>query len=1208
MEVINRPPVAQTSVAETLQFIWHPHPIIPTAGREIRDITIQPGSTVREICLAAGIDAGQPITINLDDRRLTDAEWDTVCPQPGQMLSVQAAVADGGGDGGSNPLQVVLLVSVIALSIAAPYLAPAAWGTIGAAGGVTMVGAMLSAAVGIAGAMIVNAVFSAGYNSPNMATNNGANSQASPTYSLSGGNNRMRQFEPMPVVMGSHRFFPDLGAKPYTEYVGDDQYLYQIYHLGLSNLTTSDWKIGTTPITSYADYEWHYPNAQGQLTAFPGNVDSQSGASLTQEAGWITRTTSSNTYKIGLDILGSLYYANDQGGLDATSVSLSIEYKLTTESTWTSGGTHTLSGNSQTPIRKSIVIAVPPGTYDVRVKRNTADSTDTRLQNKTQFDVLRSYQLDTADYTGQNRVGLVIRASEQLNGVIQQLSCHASALCHYYNGSAWVTAPSSNPAHWFMHFSRGHYAPNGKLLYGAVLPDSRLDLPGLVAWANFCAIENLTFNAVLDGTQTCIDVLTLIARCGFASPSWGTGKLGVVWDGRNQPAVDAYGMSNIIKGSFEVSYITEQLAEEIVVRFTNQDKDWSQDEVRVLVPGITTPKRTSTIDLFGCTSEAMAGKFANYVAAQQKYRRRRVSWDTDFQGFSCTRGDVVVLSHDLTQWGYSGRVVSINGYEVKIDRTVPRNGNQEFLLLTRPDGSMDTYTVRASATESDSLVLTEPVVLQPDCLPMDHTWMFSPMPTPGKKVKIVSVQPVSESRIKIVATDEYPEFYDAWDGIWNAAPKQTLLLNSTPEVSRIAINEMVYRGADNNVLSRVSVAFQAKNFERGNVRYKIGDGAWVRLTVYTSAFEFNTEQTGNLTVEITPINGAFSGKPVVGYASIQGLQSTQPPPDITSIIALYNNAIGGQTVLNWQAVEDFRQPDILYEVRLGDTWTTSKVLGRTPLTQFVAQGDGTYWVAAVHLKSGTAIYSASPTSASIVGATLQNNVLAIFDESNTGWSGTRTGGAVINNNTLMLASSAGQVTSSSGSYTMPASHIINAGRVCPCNVSITVGAGAVKVGDNILAVDNVLALQDLLNDELGTKVTVLPQIALGDDTGNYGSWQNFLPGYYKARYFKARLLFSTSDLTITPVIADFVMTVDVPDRVDTGQIITAEAGSAVTYTAPFNGGATGLTVPAVQLTIVNAQAGDDVVLSNQTLAGFTVRVTNAGVGVSRAVNWLSQGY
>ena len=153
-----------------------------------------------------------------------------------------------------------------------------------------------------------------------------------------------------------------------------------------------------------------------------------------------------------------------------------------------------------------------------------------------------------------------------------------------------------------------------------------------------------------------------------------------------------------------------------------------------------------------------------------------------------------------------------------------------------------------------------------------------------------------------------------------------------------------------------------------------------------------------------------------------------------------------------------------------------------------------------------------------------------------------------------------------------------------------------------------LALQDLLNDELGTKVTVLPQIALGDDTGNYGSWQNFLPGYYKARYFKARLLISTSDLTITPVAADFVMTVDVPDRVDTGQITTAEAGSAVTYTAPFNGGATGLTVPAVQLTIVNAQAGDDVVLSNQTLSGFTVRVTNAGVGVSRAVNWLSQGY
>jgi hypothetical protein len=135
----------------------------------------------------------------------------------------------------------------------------------------------------------------------------------------------------------------------------------------------------------------------------------------------------------------------------------------------------------------------------------------------------------------------------------------------------------------------------------------------------------------------------------------------------------AFGMSNIIRDSFEVAYISENLADEIVVRFSNPSKDYEQDEVRVLAPDVVTPTRTSAIDLFGCTSATMAGKFANYVAAQQFYRRRRrVTWQSDFEGFVCQRGDVVLLSHDMTQWGYSGRFVSVNDNIVTLDRSVPR--------------------------------------------------------------------------------------------------------------------------------------------------------------------------------------------------------------------------------------------------------------------------------------------------------------------------------------------------------------------------------------------------------------------------------------------------------------------------------------------------------------------------------------------------------
>lgn len=1212
--------VKNDSLKQQLDIIYRPHPVLPSVDCKFAQQEWKQGLTVRQILIANGVDQFQPIVIVVNDRLLTVKEWDTVCPDPGSIINVKAEVTGGGGDG-NKVLNTVLMVAVIlvAVALAAPT------GGLSLVGALGQTGASLAAAgFMIAGSLIVNALVPVlPPSAAALDTASGSNATSSPTYNLSGGSNSLRPYQSMPIVMGTHRFFPDLGSKPYTEYKDNDQFLYQIFNFGLSDVTLSDFKIGTTPITSYTEYTWYDPNDAGQFTAFPGNVDSLTGAALTQAADWVQRTSSSDAYRLGIDVTGVFYYANNSGGLDYTSVDFEIQYKLTTDSTWSSSVNLSIGSNSQTPVRKTYFIDVPTGTYDVRVRRITADTTDSRLQNKTNFDTLRTYQLDNATYYGQTRKGLVIRASEQLNGAIQQLSCLAQGTADAVVYPTWSDADdnweaadytwtesdktrivTSNPAHWFYDFALGRFDTNGNLMYGIGLTEDQIDYNALAAWADFCTAEGLTFNAVFDGSQTAADVLTAISRCGFASPSWASGKLGVIWDGRNQTPVAQFGMGNIIKGSFQVSYATEALADEIVVRFVNPDKDWNQDEVRVTVPGVVNATNPTTLDLLGCTSQSMAGKFANYIAAQQYYRKRRITWDTDFEGFVCQRGDVVMLSHDLTQWGYSGRIVSISGNTVTLDRVVPRSGTTEFMMIREPDGTMTTYTV-LPGTESNQLVLNSTPTFQDGYLPMDHIWSFSPLATPGKKVKIISIQPTSESRLTVTATDEDPEFYAAWDSAFSAPANSSLLLNSTPSVSRINIGEFVYRGGNGAVVSLVSVSFEAKNFERANVRYRVNGNDWTRLTVYTTTFEFNVEQTGTVDVEITPIQGVSIGATETASSFIFGVNTTQAPDDISYVITVYNNSGGGQLVLNWPGITDFRTVE--YEVRLGATWETAKVLGRTPITSFACQGDGTYWVSPVVIVAGTAIYAENPTDTIVTGAILQNNVIATYDESAT-WSGTVSGGATISGGALTLTTSGGVVTNLSGYYTVPTAHIIDAGRVTPCNVSITVSGGGVSVDDDMLTVTDVLALTDLLNNALGTKVTIRPEIALGDGYGNYGSWQPYLPGYYNARYFKARCYIETSDENINAQVTDFIISVDVPDRVDTGQITTATGGSTVTYNAPFIGGATGMTVPAVQLTIVNATAGDDIILSSETLNGFTVQVVNSGSGVSRTVNWLAQGY
>ena len=629
----------------------------------------------------------------------------------------------------------------------------------------------------------------------------------------------------------------------------------------------------------------------------------------------------------------------------------------------------------------------------------------------------------------------------------------------------------------------------------------------------------------------------------------------------------------------------------------------------------------------------MAGKFANYLAAQQYYRRRRITWESDFEGFVCQRGDVVLLSHDLTQWGYSGRIVSVTNLEatddiedvdadwggsydkwnggdilVKLSRSVPRNGDIEYLAIRKPNGDLTTYQVLPAASESDELLLVLPPDFDFDYNFIDYIWFFSPLETTGKKVKIISVQPSSESRVRITATDEDEAFYVAWDGTFIEPPQNTLLLNPIPVVSNVNISEFVYRGGDGNVISLVTATWQAKNVERVNVRWRINGGSWTKITIFTNVLEFTVEESGNLEIDILPINGTLIGDSFIATTFIFGQQSTQKPANIDNIITLYDGALGGRIILNWVAIVDFRQPNILYEIRLGATWESGKVLGRTPLTQFTAQGDGKYWVAAVYVNSGVSIFSETPTSVDVIGSTIQKNVVDTYDESIL-WDGTVGGDAEITSSgVLQLETLDGEVIGTSGSYTIPDTHIVDAGKVTPCNLSITINGGGVSVDDNILEVTNVLLASDVLNSALGVQITIQAQIAIAGASGVFGSWQNFLPGFYNGRYFKARILISTSDVSINAVVTDFIFSVDVPDRVDTGQVTTNIAGSTVTYVAPFIGGATGMTVPAVQLTIVNAQAGDDIILTNETLSGFDVQILNGGTGVVRTVNWLAQGY
>src|SRR5690606_31948725 len=182
--------------------------------------------------------------------------------------------------------------------------------------------------------------------------------------------------------------------------------------------------------------------------------------------------------------------------------------------------------------------AVPKAQYEIRIRKASPDIKTSRESNEAAVRQIRCYQPDTADYTGQARLAMRIKASGQLNGAVDELSAIAHALCPTWNGSAWETKPTRNPAWWFLWFARGKYDPiTGNRVYGAGLSDAQIDIDAIKAWAAWCDAKGLTFDYVLDRKMPSAEVLQLIARAGRASPTWQSGKLGVIWDAADLPVV-----------------------------------------------------------------------------------------------------------------------------------------------------------------------------------------------------------------------------------------------------------------------------------------------------------------------------------------------------------------------------------------------------------------------------------------------------------------------------------------------------------------------------------------------------------------------------------------------------------------------------------------------------------------------------------------------
>lgn len=707
------------------------------------------------------------------------------------------------------------LAATIALAYYAPVLGaklfPAAAGSI--AGTVTLGARVFAAGLQIVGTALINKILA-----PKQAGGLRDNS-ASPTYALSGGRNRARLYEPIPLVFGELRYTPDYASLPYTIFEGEDQYLYSVFHAGINCGSVSSLRIGKTAIENYAGVSTR-SDGISEMTQEPlegwGNVDTIAGGELVGAGPYVTRTSSVGTIVLQVDIEGSLYAISaSKGTVQSYGTNLYLDYRLVGAGTWTPwfGSTDRLPviNASTKPVRRTLTLSVPEGQYEVRIKKGEADESTTTRVNSFTWTSLKSVQVDTGTYGGMGRYGLKIKASGQINGALDELNWIATAKpMPYWNGSAWVTATSratglSNPGAQMLLYMRGIYDDDGKLIAGMGLEDSQIDIEAMQGFMVWCDEKGFTFDAVFDAPINHADLLDTIAAVGFGTHSWSGGKLGVSWAADDQPIEGVVNMATMRARSFRVSYQTVETADGLEYAYYDRDRDYVWKTIRVSDPNSATVLNPSRINSVGVTSEAHAAILARFHMAQSLYQRKDIGFDTDLEHLTYRRNSVMMLTHDVTQWGYGGRLraaVDVAGVvTLTLDDYVPPSAVQHIGLRIPGERGYRVFSVEPFGVSSNSVTLVDAwpsgVAFPGEAgnPAQDTIWIYDFKATPGQKVRVLAINPQPGlSGASVAVVPESDEFWSyVWNGDYEEPASNSLLPFGTPAVTGLRATEELQR-------------------------------------------------------------------------------------------------------------------------------------------------------------------------------------------------------------------------------------------------------------------------------------------------------------------------------------------------------------------------------------------------------------------------------
>lgn len=352
------------------------------------------------------------------------------------------------------------------------------------------------------------------------------------------------------------------------------------------------------------------------------------------------------------------------------------------------------------------------GQYEVRVRKFTADATDPLIRDQVYWTSLRTILGgdSTTLRPGFCYVAIRIKATDQLDGVVDTFNCVAQSILPDWNGTEWQPAPTSNPASIYRDVMQGKANKRPK-------PDSQMDLPTIQAFHARCQANEFSFNANIDFPTTVKQLRQDVLAAGRGTFGLRDMKYSVVEDLLQNTPVDVITPRTSFGFQWTKRFI--EIPHAFKVRFVDEANNWQQGERIVYADGYN--KNNATIfeeaDAgLGVTSSTQVWKMKRRELAEALLRADDYLVQMDFQHLTFTRGDRVQFQHDVIMAGVqSARILSttVNGsgdyLTITLDDVFIMDASRSYAVrITKLTGSQSVHAITTIAGETNVCTFATP--------------------------------------------------------------------------------------------------------------------------------------------------------------------------------------------------------------------------------------------------------------------------------------------------------------------------------------------------------------------------------------------------------------------------------------------------------------------------------------------------------------------